>query len=225
MSRRGTTSSPVSSRIRVRLKPESSDPELRAKRLAKDKRYDGGKGNINENSEVIFSSRHWAEGLSALPVDKSDAIVLGRVNNAEAFVTSEKTAVYSEFTICIESVLKNDALNSISLTGPLVIEREGGRVRLPSGRVALSYTSGMGMPRVGKRYIFFLTHKFPDGEVDGQDFSILTAYELNAGRVNPIDSPGGGTHPLATKYRNSDESSFLSDLQSSIEHSSSATPK
>lgn len=204
--------------------PEPSDPEKHAQRLAKSKRYDGEKGDINENSEVVFSSRHWADGLPALPLIQSHAVVLGTVKNAEAFVTGEKTAIYSEFTIDIERVLKNDSPHPLSLNEPLVIEREGGRVRLPSGRIALSYTNGMGMPRVGKRYVFFLTHKFPEGVVNEEDFYILTAYELNAGKVYPVDSPGGGKHPLSAKYRNAAESSFINDLQSSIGQLSSETP-
>ena len=77
----------------------------------------------------------------------------------------------------------------------------------------------MGMPRLGKRYVLFLTHNFPYGAEDEQDYYILTAYELTGGHVIPIDNPGGGTHPIASKYKDADETTFLNDLRLAIKQS------
>lgn len=189
--------------------------EEQAKRRAKSKRYDGQQNSINDDLEVTFSTRHWAEGLPALPVLQSNTIVIGKVRKAAAFVTDERSAVYSEFEIEPEEFLKNDDSNPLSAGNPLIVEREGGRVRRSSGRIGMSFTNGMGMPRVGRRYVFFLTHAFPYGGQQEQDFYILTAYELNAGHVYPIDDPGGGTHPIS-KYKNADEATLLRNLKSAI---------
>jgi hypothetical protein len=187
------------------------------KRHRKSRRYDGYKNAIGENIEVITSSRHWAEGLPALPVLQSDAIVIGQVKNSKAFVTEENTAVYSEFELKIEDVLSNDKCNALAPAEQITIEREGGRVKTSSGRIGISFTNGMGMPRIGKRYLFFLTHKFPEAaDKEESDFYIVTAYELRGGRVYPIDNPGGGTHPIAKRYNSADEATLLSDLQAAL---------
>jgi len=186
----------------------------REKRRKKSRRYDGYKNAIGENIKIITSSRHWAVGLPALPVLQSDAVVIGSIENAKAFITDECAAVYSEFELKIENVLKNDTYNPLAVGAQITIEREGGRVRTSSGRIGISFTNGMGMPRIGKRYLFFLTHRFPEtAEKEETDFYIVTAYELRDGRVYPMDNPGGGTHPIANKYKNADETTLLRDLQ------------
>jgi hypothetical protein len=191
-------------------------PDTSPHRRAKGKRYDGAKNAIGENIEVVSSSRHWAEGLPALPVQQSDAIVIGQVKKAEAFVTDERTAVYSEFEVQVSDILKNDGGSPLILGSSLTAGREGGRVRTPSGRIGIFFTNGMGLPRVGKRYVLFLSHQFPYGDKQDGDFYIVTAYELKAGSVYPIDNPGGGTHPIARKYKDADEVTFLEDLQRAL---------
>jgi hypothetical protein len=196
---------------------EVADPQERIKRSAKSKLFNGHKNDINENIEVISSSRHWADKLPALPVLQSDAVIIGKGRTAKAFITDENSAVYSEFEIEVREVLKNDN-NLLSLGSLAVAEREGGRVKTPSGRIGISFTDGMGMPRLGKQYVFFLTHNFPYGGKREQDYYILTAYELDAEHIRPIDNPGGGTHPIA-RYTNADKTTFLNELRSAIEHS------
>ena len=202
--------------------PRATSSESREKREARNRRFKGEPGDINENSEVILSTRHWAEGLSGLPVGQSQAIIVGQVSDSKAFLTDDKSGVYSEFTINVDHVLKDNSSSPLSPNSSVTVEREGGRIRFSSGRVALSYTSGMGMPRIGRRYVLFLTHAFPFGEVQNEDYYLLTGYELRGGRVVPIDNPGGGTHPIA-KYKDMDEEAFLSRVRAAIADSHPAT--
>lgn len=188
--------------------PEPSDPVKRAKRRAKGEKYDSALSPIDDKADTIFSTLDWEAGLSALPVSKSDAIVIGRVLDAQAYLSNDKTKVYSEFTISIEQILKNDRFASLNPNNPIVVEREGGRVRYPSGHITFYHVHGQGMPRVGHRYVLFLTHDDPE-----QDFSILTGYELSAGRVVLLDSPGD--HQI-TKQNGKDEAAFLNELRAAI---------
>lgn len=47
------------------------------------------------------------------------------------------------------------------------------------------------MPIVGKKYVFFLTHKFPLYGKQNPDLYILTGYELTNGIVSPLDAANG----------------------------------
>jgi hypothetical protein len=192
---------------------ESADSYKRAKRQAKSKKYDNSLAPLSGSAETILSSLHWEDGLSALPVDRSHAVVIGKVTGAEAYVSNDKTGVYSEFTVHLDEVLKNSSNVSLAPGSTVSVERAGGRVRLPSGQVALMYTRAQGMPRAGRRYVFFLSHDFPLQGRQDIDLYILTGYELRAGRIHALDSPHG--HPI-TATKGKVENSFLEELRAAI---------
>jgi hypothetical protein len=135
------------------------------------------------------------------------------VVDAQAYLSDDKTGVYSEFSVRIEEVLKNDSLTP-SFPGSLVVaERYGGRVRFPSGRVTFYGNREQGMPRQGGRYIFFL-------ERSDQQYSILTAYELLSGRIYPVDgsnAPGrDSAYSVGAAYENADATRFRNEVQRAI---------
>ena len=196
--------------------PEPTDPEKRAKRQAKSKKYDRSDMSVSASGDVTSSFIHWATGVSALPVEQSSAVVIGTVLDAEAYLSNDKTGVYSEFNVRVDDVLKNDNSTSLVAGKDIIIERPGGRVRFPSGHVNQYFTVGQGMPRVGRRYVLFLTGA-------EQDFQILTGYEIRKGRIFLLDNPGTG-HPI-TAYSGADEASFLNDLRAEIINSSQTVPK
>jgi hypothetical protein len=72
------------------------------------------------------------------------------------------------------------------------------------------------MPKVGSKYLFFLTHDFPWFGHLKDDLYLLTAYELRDGRVFPLDNPGGGTHPISTVYREKAETILFNDLEKGL---------
>ncbi|HEU4714638.1 MAG TPA: hypothetical protein VFS76_23945, partial [Pyrinomonadaceae bacterium] len=115
--------------------------------------------------------------------------------------------IYSEFQIKLDTVIKNDPANEVRVGQPLIVERSGGRVRLPSGKIVVSWVRNQNMPEPGKRYVLFLTHSFQARDDAPKDFNILTGYELRNGLVFPLDD----IHPF-TNYRGTAESAFLKDL-------------
>lgn len=192
--------------------PAPADPDVREKRRKKGKKYDKAIIPLeeDEDADTITSTIDWAVELPALPVAQSRAVVVGRVTNAEAFLSADKTSVYSEFTIAVDEVLKDDGSAPLVAEGTVTAERSGGRVRFPSGRVTLQLVQGQGMPRVGRQYVLFLRR-----HDDEPNVSILTGYELKAGRVQLLDNPAGGTHPIA-KYQGAEQSDFIRELKSLI---------
>lgn len=192
--------------------PSPTDSQAREARKIKNKKFNSEAKAISESSTQIFTVMDWDVGLPALPIDRSSAVVIGRVIEAKAYLSEDKTAIYSEFKVQIDSVLKNDDRCPLQPENSLIVGREGGRVRLRSGKVVVSWINHQNMPTVGGRYAFFLTHELPRGGDGGNDFYIVTAYELANGIVVPMDDIPSG-HPIAA-IKGKSESSFLNDLLS-----------
>ncbi len=197
--------------------PEPTNSEERARRRAIGDKYNEAQIPVSEYVEAITSSAHWMVGLTAFPVDKSKAVIIGEVLDAQAHLSTDKTGVYSEFKIRIDEILKDESGLSLSRGDSLIAERPGGRVRFPSGHITLSFISAQGMPVVGQRYVLFLTRD--DKQIN---FNILTGYELKAGKIALLDNPV--THPIAAQ-KGADESTFLNELRAATAKSSRSPKK
>jgi hypothetical protein len=163
--------------------PEPTDPQQRAKRNSKDNRFP--KGRLDESpgvTETLIADGGGSSGLPALPADLSDIIIVGDVLNAQAYLSSDKTGLFSEFTISIGEVLKTTGSEPLLPGANISVEREGGRIRYPSGHVRWVRFAHQGMPTIGGRYLLFLRRTGQEGV-----HTILTGYELRAGRVFPLD--------------------------------------
>jgi hypothetical protein len=79
--------------------------------------------------------------------------------DAQAHFAEDQTDVHSEFVVQTTEVLKNDDKAALAVGNSVTLERSGGRVRFPSGKVMVSATNHQDLPRVGKRYLFFLSHE------------------------------------------------------------------
>lgn len=155
-----------------------------------------------EDEEIAFRPE-WQFDFPALPVAKSDAIVVGRVLSAEAHRSHNKKNVFSNFQVVPLEVLKG----SLPLKSEITVQRVGGFVKFPNGQKVLFRLSGNGMPATGARYVFFL-------RVTEEDYSILTAYELAADGVVPMDNS-----PQFQVYQGQQEDEFLKTLRDSLSRS------
>lgn len=147
------------------------------------------------------------EGLAftpALPIAKSAYILLGEVKTAEAHVSENKQNVYSEFTVLVTDVLKT-ANSSITQGTEITVDRIGGFVKYPNGRTVLYRVSGKNMPAVGERYVFFLT------SANNQDLIILTAYQLGANGITPLDDS-----PQFEQFQGTQQEAFLQTLRDTL---------
>ena len=179
------------------------EPEKRNAHKQKQKRHNG-LGLVHRNPDPDSGGAGFIpEGefdFPALPVAKSEIIILGEVLEATAHLSEDKTNVYSEFTIRVGSALKtNTQLNS-----EIVIERLGGYVRYPNGQKLLYHVGTAAMPRVGGRYVFFV-------DASSLDLSIITAYEFKDGKVSPLDFSR-----QFEQYRGFDETAFLNELNKAL---------
>src|SRR6185503_19404869 len=138
----------------------STDP----KRAAKNTRYNFGVSvdgipfpKLNENMEQdLFSlpMTHWP-AAPAFPVS-SDVIVIGTVREAKAYLSTDRTAIYSEVSLSIEEILKASSQHGLQINGRVTADRFGGAVRFPSGKILRQGWYGRNIPTSGHRYLLFL---------------------------------------------------------------------
>lgn len=196
--------------------PEPADLDERAKKQKKAKRYDHqGSQPITEAPYPLNRtwSTHWWNGLPAIPAAQSDVVLIGEITDAQAYLSNDKTGIYSEFKIRAGEVLKNDGKASLYSGSIITAERFGGAVRFASGAIQRYTTRNQRMPLAGRHYILFL--KRTDQE---QDFSLITGYEIRGQRVVPLDSANteeGEKLPF-DNYKGMDASSFLNIVRHAI---------
>jgi hypothetical protein len=146
-----------------------TDPAERTKQLARGKKYDDSRWGVHPNavSDSTVRLDSIDPNLPALPFKESSAVVVGQVTNAQAFLSNDKASVYSVFTVQINEVLKNSTRISLSPASVIEVERDGGRVRFPNGRLHMYMIADYDMPKVGLRYVLFLNN-------DELGFQIIT---------------------------------------------------
>jgi hypothetical protein len=162
----------------------------------------------------------------AIPASTSDAVVTGTVKEVNAYISSDRTTVYSEVTLNIEEVLKEDPRYPLVSGLTLSAERPGGAVRFPSGKILRRGRLGRNIPEAGRRYLLFLKYN-----EDVKDFSIVTGYQLLDNRVLPLDGTAdlekGGNGPpfrVYEQYRNADVLTFLNNVRALINAAAESRP-
>jgi len=158
------------------------------------------------NITDITESESWIERLPALPIETSDAVLIGTVTQAEAHLSLQKTSVYSEYIIVIDKVLSDKTDLSLESVRTLTAMREGGRVQFSSGHIQTYRMSGQGFLRANRKYVVFVKQNR-----ETQDFLLLTGYQLRKGKVTAVDQIA--SHSV---YENFDETEFLDTVRKAI---------
>jgi hypothetical protein len=177
-----------------------------SKRKARGEKHN--KSNWNIDPDTLSDSTVVVDAvdvhLPAFPAKQSAAVVIGTVADAKAYLSNDKTGVYSAFVVLIEEILKNPG--KLSVGDFVEAEREGGRVKFPSGRMHLYKVSEQDMPRVGGRCVLFLT-----GTDSESVFEILTGYEIRGASIYPLDDL-----PQSRSYENTTASNFVNELRTKL---------
>jgi hypothetical protein len=193
------------------------DPQTIVKRRVQSRRYNtSGSRPIEDSAAYPYLERigmdYWWKDTPALPVEESDIVLVAVVREAQAHLSEDRTAIYSEFNIAVEEVLKSDGSSRVFAGSLVSIERSGGAVRFPSGHLQKQIITGQGMPRVGTRYLLFLKDiKHEEG------LSLVTGYELAGEKIIALDGAnvGGGKLPF-DQFNGSDLLSFLAIVRGAI---------
>ena len=155
----------------------------------------------------------------AFPVS-SDVIVIGTVREAKAYLSEDRTDVYSEVSLSIDEILKAGPQYGLNVGGTVSGDRRGGAVRFPSGKILRREYWTRRIPSTGHRYLLFLKDMGDSG------FSIVTGYQLTGKGVLPLDGmPGSGdsVYENYERHRNTSEASLLDAVRKTISESASGT--
>ncbi|HZM90871.1 MAG TPA: hypothetical protein VFF31_30405 [Blastocatellia bacterium] len=193
------------------------------KRENKNRRHNHGGLDVAESpgdsTEVVVSSE---SSMPDFPFKLSDLVVGGTVTDSNAFLSADRTGVYSEYTVAVSDLIKSPADSTVRKHDSITAERFGGRVRFPSGQIVRYKVIGRGSPVKNTKYIFFLR------KVDADSYLILTAYELRGNQAFALDGSrvnrGRGDWPF-DKHNGQDLTSFKKNLDKAFKGESNETYK
>jgi len=179
----------------------ANDPE-REERKIKNKRYDV--------SLPVFKKPHPETGSvggsdiepvsPAIPFAESRLVVIGEILNSRALLANEKKGIYSEYSVKIETILKEDEQRKLKIDKTITVDRAGGVVRYPNGQKVLYLLSWQNLPELNERYLFFLS----SDDDKNPNYKILTAYQLKIGYVTALDN-----HPHFLEFNGMSETDFI----------------
>lgn len=127
---------------------------------------------------VTHSHASAMEGLNG-----SATIAVGVIADGRSYLSNDGTSIYSEMPFSVTSVLADKSGASVKPGSQISVVRQGGVVRLPSGRLLVRGCSDESLPRVDHRYLLFLRY-FKTQRV----FPILNGFELAEMRVFMLDT-------------------------------------
>jgi hypothetical protein len=118
----------------------------------------------------------------AMPYAASDLVAIGTVTAGQAYLSNDKRDLYSEFKFSVTEAIKNPQPPYLRIGDTIDLQRRGGAVTLPSGKVLTRGADWESMPRIGTQYLLFLKYDASTG-----DYSILMGYELAGNEVYRLD--------------------------------------
>jgi hypothetical protein len=188
---------------------DEPDADKREARTKKNKRFNKSKraSVLEEQQDGEISGTLLETEPPVFPVT-SDLIVVGSIQTRQPYLSDNVTVVFTELTVQVEDILKNNPSSPIDLYHHLVVDREGGAIRMPSGRIWRYVVAGLGIPDLGKRYVLFLHHETE------RDYKLVCGYELTDKTIIPLEDFGDRASLL-----NLTEPQFLTLLKEKIAHS------
>jgi hypothetical protein len=138
-------------------------------------------GEQSDDVLVGYDSGHFYR--DPFPFSLSDTVIVGQVTAAQAYLSDDKRDIYSEFNVSVQEARTiSSAERHIQPNDSVIVERYGGAIRLPSGKVLLRALGDFSMPLVGKRYLLFLKY-----DPSTEDFHIVTGYQLDGQHTYNLD--------------------------------------
>ena len=165
--------------------PLPENPEALEQRRLKGMRYDRDNWVVKDPSHEIDYVRRSLKIVPppTFPVEESDVVVIGLTTVAAAYLSNDKTGIYSEYTIKVEQVLKDNSSRKLSRGTLITFDRAGGAVRYPDGHRVGYLVAEKALPSVGAIYALFLRD-----DKRSRNFEVVTLYELKVNSVVPLDS-------------------------------------
>lgn len=165
--------------------PEPLDPVERAAREAKSRRYDDPDGrDLTTLEPGTFMETIACSGggrRRALPEGAYGTVVLGTVRAVQPYLSSNRTAIYTEYELEVEEVFKSAGGQVRMFDRTVAVDRMGGVLRRRSGQIISWGFSGSMIPHpldLHGRYVIFLREVH-----EGNDLMLGTVFELRNGQA------------------------------------------
>lgn len=188
---------------------DSADPN----RLRKSAQY-----NINNQAPILSDKSE--QNLFELPRSHSqnsvsasdyDTLVIGTITAGQGFLSSDKRNIYSEFKVILQEVVKTTA-EPLTIGQSIDVERQGGTIRLRSGKILRRGVLAESMPEIGKRYVLLLQYV-----ADTDSFILKTGYQLEGQHVYCLDdSRKNVTANRSLKEYGTTEGQFIEKVKRSV---------
>jgi hypothetical protein len=187
------------------------------RRQLRESRYTGAYAEIKDpadsnptgpTKQTIYVIKDYADRLDPLPASRSAAVVIGTILSSKAYVSKDRTYVYSDFQVRVDEVLKQDPPMNLVVGGRIVASRGGGAIHFPSGHTNDYVNHGEGMPAIGSQYLFFLSRP---SAITEPEYQVITggAYELSHGEVHPLDD-------FSPELDNASEQELISKVRAAV---------
>ena len=195
--------------------PEPLDPVERSAREAKNLRYDEPDGRdltTLEPGTCMETIACSGGGLRrALPEGPYGTVVLGTVRAVQPYLSSSRTAIYTEYELEVEEVFRSTGGHVQIFDRTVAVDRMGGVLRRRSGQIISWGFSGSMIPHtldLNGRYVIFLREVH-----DGNDLMLGTVFELRDGQTYMLWERPEGDRLVGTISGEdpsmSDEAAFL----------------
>lgn len=131
-------------------------------------------------------------------VCNAEAVVIGRLNNSSPQLTADESFLFTEFSMTVEEVIKNNPNAPIQKGGSISVVRDGGVGKF-QGRTIRAKVEGFDSFTDGKRYILFLRF-IPD---TGSYLAYANgSFELNDNTISPLGKLPDNISREATTFLN-----------------------
>lgn len=117
-----------------------------------------------------------------MPFDEGVVVVTGTITAGQAYLSNDKQNIYSEFKFKVQAIVKAPIRLHLRAGDSIDMQRKGGAIRLPSGKVLVRGNLPDSLPEVGKRYLLFLKD-----DANTVDYGVLTGYQLEGNEVYRLD--------------------------------------
>lgn len=165
----------------------AAQPSTDVLRFRRGERYNSPNSplpELGEESDATLVSEQMGDYYrDPMPFGQSDAVVVGTVRDGQAYLSNDKRDIYTEFNIGVQEVIKTPNAPYLRAGDTIVIERNGGAIRLSSGKVLIRGAKDYSMPLIGKRYLLFLRYNGAGTE----DYHLVTGYQLEGVHVYRLD--------------------------------------
>jgi hypothetical protein len=196
--------------------PNSSDV-LRFRRGERYNISDSTLPELGDDSEVgLVELPRTHSKKDPMPFDASDAVVVGTVTAGQSYLSNDRRDIYSEFKVKLGEIIQNSDAVYLRANDSIDIQRKGGAIRLPSGKVLTRAVLADSKPQLGSRYLLFLKY-----DENTQDYAVLNGYQLAGSEVYRLDdlSWEDSRYPeLVHRLRSEgvSEDQFLVDVKSTM---------